>query len=137
MSQAHTRRVTRRVHQDAVYMRGTSTQPLEESEVPQNMRDALGAWIAFPSFQVLKEGIKVATNRNIHSMNRFLECKDMYHLVSDVPEDPSQRAALLASGSKSQSSQYYMAPPDKWVYIKDLVTRHRGELRENGGSGIR
>ena len=41
MSQAHTRRVTRRVHQDAVYMRGMSMQPLEESEVLQKMLDAM------------------------------------------------------------------------------------------------
>ena len=120
-------------------MRGMSTQPLEEtqSEVPQKMLDASGAWAAVPSCQVLQEGIKGATDRNIHSVNGFLARKDMHYLVSDVPEDPSQRAALLASGSKSQSSQYYMAPLDKWVYIKDLVTRHRGELRENGGSWVR
>ena len=120
-------------------MRGMSTQPLEEtqSEVPQKMLDASGAWVAVPSCQVLQEGIKGATDRNILSMKVFLARKDMHYLVSDVPEDPSQRAALLASGSKSQSSQYYMPPCDKWVYIKDLVTRHRGELRENGGSWVR
>ena len=72
--------------------------------MPQKMLDANGAWVAVPSCQVLQEGIKGATDRNIHSVNGFLVRKDMRYLVSDVPEDPSQRAALLASGSKSQSS---------------------------------
>ena len=117
-----------------------STQPLEETQSEalwQKMLDAIGAWDAFPSCQVLQEGIKGAIDRHIHSVNDFLTRKDMHYLVSDVPEDPSQRAALLAPGNLLQISPYFISTWDKWGYIKDLVARHRGELRESRGLWVR
>ena len=63
------------------------------------------------------EGVKRFTDAQLGFQVRMLNREEPAHLVEDMPDDPS--------GTFDQR--------DKWTYLKDLLHRHRGEVREIWG----
>ena len=75
-------------------------------------------------------GVKRFTDRQLGIQKDMLAKQAPRLLVSDMPDDPSgcwdQHRCPLAA--------WPMA--DKWLYVKDLVQRHRGEVREISGEWV-
>ena len=63
----------------------------------------------------------------VFQLQMVVRTEEPAHLVSEMPDDPSgywdqTRWPLAAWKTK-----------DKWTYVKDLLHRHRGEVREIWG----
>ena len=98
------------MHADA---RASAQEPIQLTVWTRELVDALEAWEAFPSAQLLhSDGLEVFARRS-----KTLAQKSATHpeiLLSHMPDDPSK----LATGSSGIIS------------IVDLVQRHRGEVRQ-------
>ena len=76
---------------------------------------------------VAHDGVKRFTDAQLGFQVQMLEREEPAHLVEDMPDDPS--------GTFDQTSWPLAAwtERDKWTYLKDLLHRHRGEVREIWG----
>jgi hypothetical protein len=87
---------------------------------------ALVCWEAFPSTPYIlnaTEAVRDSANRNITWMHEMVPGQTPNALVEALPPDPSARWPLAAKA-------------DKWEFIKDLESRHRGEMRELRGEWV-
>ena len=67
------------------------------------------------------EGVKKFTEWQLGYQLKMLKDKQPAHLVHEMPTDPS--------GHWDQTRRP-LAAEQKWVFVKDLLHRHRGEVRE-------
>ena len=77
-------------------------------------------WGGYSSADMLREGVPAFTNRNLGNLKVFMGQHRPEHLVAELPMDPSRPLAAVSD-------------EDAWTFMKDLVQRHRGELREISG----
>ena len=79
--------------------------------------DHVEQWGGYSSADMIREGVPAFTNRNLGKLKVFMDQHRPEHLVAELPMDPSRPLAAVRD-------------EDAWTFMKDLVQRHRGELRE-------
>ena len=75
-------------------------------------------WGGVSSEEVVQGGLKANSDRMLGKQLAILQNRAPANLVSELPPDPSRPLAAQPSGEAA------------WQFVKDLLTRHRGEVRE-------
>ena len=71
---------------------------------------------------VAHDGVRRFTNMQLSLQQQMLQSWEPAHLVREMPDDPS-----------GHWTGWPLAAEEKWKYVKDLLHRHRGEVREIWG----
>ena len=69
--------------------------------------------------------VAMFTNRQLWLQNDMLWNQPPGFLVSEMPDDPSKHWDQAAC-----------SVAEKWVFVKDLLSRHRGDVREISGDWV-
>ena len=79
------------------------------------------------SVLVAHDGVKRFTDTQLAFQLRMLNSHWPAHLVTEMPDDPSKH------WDQTRWPLAAWKPKQKWMYVKDLLHRHRGEVREISG----
>ena len=108
-----------------LYQKRAPAVKLEEADMDRmsTLMQEVAEWGGFSSRDLVqRDGIQNSTKRMLGKQLEMLKNHRPAFLLSRLPPDPSRPLAAPPSD-----------PPAAWEFIKDLLTRHRGEVREISG----